>query len=307
MPIPSVSVVVCVHDALEDVKRCLQSIEAAQYAQEITTIIVNDGSGPETSAFLDDYVSSNEGIKLITRKEAQGYTNSANTGLQASDTDVCILLNSDTILSTQALSKIVNVFELAADVGIVGPLSNAASWQSVPNLSNKEGGWSSNPLPKGLDVDGMDKIVDAVDREDFPEIVRTPLLNGFCFAVRRSIVDQIGLFDEVAFGRGYGEEDDYCIRAMDAGIGIAIAVDTFVYHAKSKSFGSSERAKLSAAGQAVLKKKHGEHRLRRAVETMRLNPYLSFVRDAVRLSLEERSDGTEPSTNVSSRSVPKGN
>ena len=54
--------------------------------------------------------------------------------------------------------------------------------------------------------------------------------------------------DEENFPIGYGEENDYCIRAADAGFTLAIADDAYVFHAKSKSFGHSRRKELSKQG-----------------------------------------------------------
>ena len=98
---------------------------------------------------------------------------------------------------------------------------------------------------------------------------------------REPVIDKIGIFDEKGFPRGFGEEDDFCLRATNAGFGIALAHDTYVFHAKSKSYGSSRRESLTAAGQQELRRKHGEARLKRAVETMKMNPYLEEMREHV--------------------------
>ena len=281
---PSLAVIICVHNALEDVTRCLEATSNAAYAGPLTAIIVDDGSDAPTARRLQSFVDNAPAATLIRRDKARGYTNAANTGLNASDADICILLNSDTVPSRRAFDKIVDVFERSADIGIVGPLSNAASWQSVPELSAPGVGWSRNPLPDGVGSEDVERILDAA-APDLPATVRVPLVNGFCYGVRRSMIEQIGFFDEDAFPRGYGEEDDLCLRATDAGFGAAIAPNAFVYHAKSKSFGMTERSKLTSAGQAALKRKHGAMRVQRAVETMRLNPYLGALRDAVREGL----------------------
>jgi len=60
-------------------------------------------------------------------------------------------------------------------------------------------------------------------------------LNGFCLAIKRTLITDIGIFDEEAFGEGYGEENDYCLRAVKAGWQLAVADDTYIYHAQSRS------------------------------------------------------------------------
>ena len=110
-----------------------------------------------------------------------------------------------------------------------------------------------------------------------------PFVNGFCYAVRRAVVELIGGFDETGFPRGFGEEDDFSLRAADAGFGLALALDTYVFHAKSKSYGSTTRKTLTAAGQEKLRLKHGQGRLERGSLTMRKNPYLERMRQEVGL------------------------
>ena len=85
---------------------------------------------------------------------------------------------------------------------------------------------------------------------------RVTLVNGFCFMMRRELIDTTGYMDEVNFPMGYGEEADYCIRALQAGYELAIADDVYVFHAKSKSFGQEQRKELSYAGTQTLKSKY---------------------------------------------------
>lgn len=276
-----VDIVVCVHNALDDVRACLEAVQRTDYDTDLLTLqIVDDGSEAPTATYVQGFVEQTPWAKLHRRDEAGGYTIAANTGAQAAQGDIVVLLNSDTIVPAKWLRKIVATFNKSDDIGLVGPLSNAASWQSVPKRSRPGGGWIINELPMGATIDDMDALVQDVSPKE-PPLIRLPLLNGFCLAIRRKVFDDIGWFDEAAFPRGFGEEDDFCLRATVAGYGIALAPDTYVYHAKSKSYGSTRRDDLTRAGQNELRRKHGSPRLERAVETMRLNPYLAQIRARV--------------------------
>lgn len=279
--LPSVDVVVCVHNSLEDVERCINSALASDYpSDKLNLIIVDDGSDDETRLFLEKWVQGKSAVSLIRRDQAGGYTVAANTGLKHGKSQFSAMLNSDTIVPKGWLKKITAIFAAKPDVGIVGPLSNAASWQSVPELSAPGGGWAVNELPTSYSVDDMDALVERAFGA-VSLIPRVTLLNGFCFVIRRSICDEIGYLDEEGFPRGYGEEDDFCIRAVDAGFGLMVALNTYVFHAKSKSYGAKARSELSKKGQTVLKQKHSAARLKRDVETMRHNPYLADMRRLV--------------------------
>ena len=59
--------------------------------------------------------------------------------------------------------------------------------------------------------------------------------------LRRQALNQVGDFDENAFGRGYGEENDWCLRATEKGWKHLLAADVFVYHAGGASFGDEAR------------------------------------------------------------------
>ena len=79
-----------------------------------------------------------------------------------------------------------------------------------------------------------------------------PTGNGFCLYIRARLIEGIGLFDEINFPRGYGEENDFCMRAYYAGFRNIVALDTWIWHAGHSSFGNS-RAALELAGLEKLR------------------------------------------------------
>ena len=276
--LPTIDIVICVHNALEDVTACCESVLKTDYPPEkLQIILVDDGSQVKTQRYLVSTADKNSRIKLIRREKAGGYTKAANIGLDASQADYCVLLNSDTIVPRRWLRKMLRVFDEKPDVGIVGPVSNAASWQSVPEVLDKQGRWTINALPEGWSVDDMDSLVEGSLESDsiFP---RVPLLNGFCLMVSKAVLQTIGFMDEKNFPKGFGEENDFCFRASDAGFGLMVSTNTYVYHAKSKSYGHRTRNGLSRKGGAALKRKYSSERLERAVKSMKENPILKSAR-----------------------------
>jgi hypothetical protein len=168
---------------------------------------------------------------------------------------------------------------------LVGPLSNAASWQSIPEIFGPEGGLAVNSLPEGLDVEAMDANC-ALWARDFP-YPRTGLLNGFCLAIKKEVKEAIGVLDEANFPEGYGEENDYCLRASDAGFGLLVAIDTYVFHAKSKTYSDERRRQLSKQGSATLRRLHSKQRIDRAVKSMQAHPILVAMRERARAWIGE--------------------
>lgn len=284
----SVDVVVCVHNAIEDVRRCLASV-MTRSTVGFRLIVVNDGSDTETTGWLQRFAANREAdVELIETNGPLGYTCAANRGLAASGADHVVLLNSDTIVPRLWLEDLLDCMLSDQDVGIVGPLSNAASYQSVPEVVDG-GEWAVNDLPPGYNVDEFAELVHRVSKRQFP---RVDFVNGFCFMVSRRVIEKIGLLDEVTFPKGYGEENDYCLRARAEGFVLALADQCFVYHGKSKSFGHAARHRLAKAGGQALREKHGDEQIQEGGARLRNSPVLRDIREAVKSRLQ---DVAEPS------------
>ncbi|THK34626.1 glycosyltransferase [Ensifer sp. MPMI2T] len=280
-----IDVVVPVFNALDDVKSCLRSLAEASSDYQSRIIIVNDGSDDETTNWLRGAIEglSNEQtvFTLIEHEQNMGYTKAVNTGLRASTAPYVVTLNSDTIVTPYWADGLVRCMHSADDIGICGPLSNAANWQSVPNLYDSNGKFAINSLPGGMTPDEMARLVLSVSCRDYP---RTNFVNGFCFMIRREVIESIGYMDEEAFPTGYGEENDYCVRAQDAGYALAYADDTYVFHAKSKSFGHERRIALSKAGTAALRRKHGS-KFENLASRLKDTRQMDAVRHRIKMSL----------------------
>ncbi len=273
---PSVDVVVCVHDALEELRLCLSSL-LAKSGRRLRLILVDDGSGEATARFVQAFADRHPAVTLIHREPPHGYTLAANRGLEASSGDYVVLLNSDTVLCAGWLDRVLDHGEAHPEVGILGPLSNAATHQSVPHARDG-GAWAVNALPDWLTVDGMGFLLaHGAPHSD----IRLPFLNGFCYIIKRAAIDAIGPFDEERFATGYCEENDYSHRARLAGFELAVLDDVYVYHAKSRSFGADGRAELARRNYESFLEKHGREEIEALVSAMEADRSLEPVRAAV--------------------------
>ena len=282
---PRVDIVIPVHNALADVRACLASVRGRCDGCHVRVIVVNDGSDARTTAWLDAFCRESS-LELIHNARNLGYTRSVNVGLRVSTAPYVVTLNSDTIVTRGWLRGLLRCIHSAPGIGIVGPLSNAASWQNVPELRDESGGFAVNALAPGMTADTMAALVARVSRRAYP---RTPFVNGFCFMIARPVIEAIGLMDEDSFPLGYGEENDYCIRAADAGFELAIADDTYVFHAKSRSFGHERRKQLSREGDEAIRRKHS--RFGALVAQVRQAKEMDRIRDRVRAALAQGSGG----------------
>ena len=269
-----VDIVLCVHNAFEDVKECLTSIRRHTKV-DYRLLIVDDGSQAETRDFLKSWVQEDSVATLFRNETARGYTKAANIGLRASNGDYIILLNSDTIVTPGWIEKLIECATSRKNIGIVGPLSNCASWQSIPEIFDKNGGWMINNIPEGYSLETLSDIVANVSDKAFPCV---NFVNGFCYMIKRAVIDAIGWLDEESFPYGYGEENDFSIRARKAGFKLAIADHAYVYHSKSKSFGHERRQELSKQGSAAFKSKHPDINVKALTEEIKNNQALERLR-----------------------------
>lgn len=269
----NLDVVICVHNAPDHVRACLESVSVALRGRG-RLIVVDDASDAPTRELLDARVEA-LGATLLRHERRTGYTRSANDGVRAGTSRNVLLLNSDTVVPPGALDRLSRALDRHRRLGIVGPLSNAASLQSVPSTQGTATQTAINPLPPGVtpaDVDAM------FARRRWRALARTPLVHGFCFTVKRRVFETIGLFDETTFPDGYGEENDFCLRAAHAGFELGVLTNTYVFHAKSASYSDDVRVPLTTAAQRSLEEKHTAERVNAAIAEFAASPGLAAAR-----------------------------
>lgn len=280
----TVDIIICVHNALDDVKKCLTSV-IRYTSMPYNLILVDDGSKEETKTYLESFATA-KNATLLRNETAQGYTLAANQGLRYSNSDYALLLNSDTIVTPNWLDRMVQCAESDSRIGLVGPLSNTASWQSVPEIASNRGDWADNPIPEGVDVAEAGEAIAQLSARLYPRI---PFLNGFCLLIRRQLIEDIGIFDEETFAAGYGEENDYCLRTRQAGWQLAVADDTYIYHHQGRSYTNDRRRRLCEDADRALINKHGQEIVVSGVNQCRENRVLEGMRARIRYLWQQRS------------------
>jgi glycosyltransferase involved in cell wall biosynthesis len=157
------------------------------------------------------------------------------------DRDV-LLLNSDTEVANDWLDRIQRAAYSRPQVASVTPFSNNATICSYPRFCE------GNELPAGWTTAQLDLLC---AEHLAGQTVEVPTGIGFCMYIRRACLDQVGLFDVENFGKGYGEENDFCVRAEHAGWVNLHNLDTFVRHAGGVSFGDSKSERELLAMQTI--------------------------------------------------------
>lgn len=193
-----------------------------------------------------DAMQSGSSWEVLHNVVNLGFVASANCGLAHWPNHDVVMLNSDTEVPHSWLQRLRNAAYRRKEIGTVTPFSNCGSLASYPN-SNAE-----NELPTNLTLDRFDRLFQSANAG---VIVDIPIGVGFCLFIRRDCLDDTGTFDEVAFGKGYGEENDFCLRASQRGWTHVLAADCFVYHKGRGSFGEEKDARVRQA-YSLLSKRH---------------------------------------------------
>lgn len=224
-----VDVIVPVYKGEVETRRCVISVLKAGCQTTFRLIIVNDAS-PDVA--INDYLDDlrDEKVSVLENKENLGFVKSVNLGMIYAATHDVVLLNSDTEVADGWLDRLVQHAYSADDVGTVTPFSNNATICSYPVAAEP------NPLPPHETVDSLSSAFYAANAG---QSVDLPTAIGFCMYIRRRCLDQVGLFDAETFGKGYGEENDFCLKATALGWRHLLAADTFVFHKGESSFQSS--------------------------------------------------------------------
>lgn len=215
---PRVSIVIPVYNQLEYTKKCIESIiKYTHISYEI--IIVDNASEDGTKKYLE----SLEYIKIVRNDSNKGYPVAINQGLVEATGEYIILMNNDIVLTPNWLDGLIEVAESDPKIGLVGPAINVVSGFQL-DLDAQY----SDP---NMAVEYSKKV-----RENRRRAwMETPRIAFVCTLIKRDVVKAIGGLDE-RFSPGNYEDDDYCLRANQAGYNLVIAWDTYIHHFGSKSF-----------------------------------------------------------------------
>jgi len=244
---PAVTVVVPIHGGLARAQRCLASVVAARNQTPWRLCIIDDASpDPRVTTWLADWAKA-QTVPVHWERTArnQGFVRTANQGMAYAQGSDVVLLNSDTEVAHGWLDRLHAAAHSAPDIGTVTPWSNNATIFSYPAYPH------GGDLPPGRSVHDM---AQACAQALAGQMVQVPTAHGFCMYIRADCLRQTGLFDAEAFGRGYGEENDFCLRAAARGWRHVHALDVYVFHHGGGSFGPERQALMTRAAQVLLQR-----------------------------------------------------
>lgn len=236
-----VAIIIPIYGGAVETVECLESVLTAENITPARIIVINDCTpDPQIKNYLASLEKRGlEDMVIIHRMTNGGFSQAVNIGMIAAGNRDVILLNADTVVQSGWIDRLVAAAHSSPRIGTVTPMSNNAEICTVP--------YSCKSLPvsdQALAIE-VDRAAMAVNAG---KVVDIPVAIGFCMYIGRACIDDIGLFDAATWGRGYGEEVDFCLKAAARGWRHVMTGDTFVVHRGNVSFGNEkfERIKESA-------------------------------------------------------------
>ncbi|MEA1647582.1 glycosyltransferase [Nitrospirillum sp. BR 11164] len=246
-----VDIIIPVYGDVAVTRACLASLRESMAGEQAgppaEVILIADGPADTAVSALVDEVAT-EGWATVLRNPGNlGFVRTVNRGMALHPDRDVVLLNADAMVHGDWLRRLAAAAYRDAAVGTVTPLSNDATILSYPDPEGTPLAEVSVPFLDGLAATALPgKVADV------------PTGVGFCFYIRRDCLDDVGYFDAETFGRGYGEENDFCWRARARGWRNVAALDTLVGHVGGSSFGG-EKADRIAAALTLLDQRHPDY------------------------------------------------
>ncbi len=206
-------------------------------------VVVNDASPDAELCEALAGLARDDRITLLTNP-INWVSRAASRGINLHAGRDVILLYSDTEVFGDWLKRLKCAAYFADDIGTVTPLGEDASIVSYPGGAERE-----RTKVETAEIDRIAREVNAGKRTELPVGV------GFCLYIRRDCLTDTGGLDEDSFGRGYGEENDFCLRASGLGWRHVAATDVFVGHRGGRSYGRAKEM-LTERNRRVLNALH---------------------------------------------------
>lgn len=214
------SIVIPVLNQLQFTTQCIQHIRHYTDPDSYELIIINNGSTDGTREYLDGL----DAVVAIHCEQNIGVGPAWNLGIQHSRGDFVCVLNNDLLLTPGWLERLLWPF------------------------SQDDGVWCTGPVfTRELVPSRFDELA-AVVSESEPQLVAGGIV-GFCFALRRIAIEELGPFDQ-QFETAWFEDTDYYCRLIESGHPPALATNCLIHHYETQTAAQE----LSETAGAILKR-----------------------------------------------------
>ncbi len=238
------TVILPIYDGYIETVECLDSLLTAKNTVKHRLIVINDNSpNVEINRYLEEVDFGIFGNAVyIKRTRNGGFSEAVNAGYSIAGRSDVVIVNADAVIQDNWLDKLVHIAESEPNIATVTPFTNNGEVATYPYIC------------KSLAVSHLDlakEVNAAAERRNLRKFVEIPVAIGFCMYIKRACLDQIGYFDAAKWGRGYGEEVEFCIKALSFGWKHVLAVDSFAIHRGNVSFGNEKLERIIKSSKII--------------------------------------------------------
>lgn len=219
-------VVIPVYEQPQWVALCIAEL-VRNTAPEVlgSVFLVDDASSSSTRKELEALAARYPAVRILSQDVRGGFARAVNCGIEKTTAPYVLLLNTDCLLTKDAIRKLIGHCQSDDTVGLVSPFSNNSPPLTLPMFEGSSYVWMNELLERACPA----------------EHVPACTMVGNALLVTRACLERTGLFD-TAYGLGYGEDTDYQFRAMEKGFNAVAALDTYVYHHGAESFRADQQS-----------------------------------------------------------------
>lgn len=226
---PLVYIVILNYNGMRWVQPCFETLRDTRY-RNFRILFVDNNSSDASVAFVRAHFPE---VEIVLNDQNLGFSEGNNVGTRralSAGADYVVLLNTDTKVTPDWLIELVKVGEEHSNVGILGGIELDYSGAEFNE-------WTLGRRQKYLAELG--------DSETARQWIPTDWVHGSCFAIKRKVIEDIGMLDPIYFM--YCEETDYCRRATAHGYEVAIVPRSRYHHYGGGSSKGSRRAQFLAS------------------------------------------------------------
>ncbi len=220
---PKVSIVLVNYNGFEDTIECVESLKQINYSN-YSVIVVDNNSDKKPTAEQEEYLKNN--TNYLKSESNLGFSGGNNIGIEfakKNSSDYILLLNNDTTVEPDFLSELVQ--------STIEKNNKCLMTGSIKHYWDKEKSWFEGG-EFNFEVGGVKHYT---QKDESKGIKKVSFSTGCLVLIPIEIVNKVGLLDESFFM--YGEDTDYCCRAINEGYKIYYNPSATIYHKESASAG----------------------------------------------------------------------
>ena len=217
---PLVYIVTLTWNQRDDTLRCLESLGGLAYPN-FRIILVDNASADDTLAAVQARFAQ---VEVIANPSNMGFSGGFNVGIQRAleaGADFVLMINNDTYVAPNMLDELI-AHAGGPDVGMLAPKIYRAD---QPNRI-----WSVGGLCNWWNLEMIATGDDQLDTGQWDVPIERDYLVGCALLLKRSLLEQIGLFDVETFYPIYYEDSDLCRRGRLAGQRFWLVPSAHMWH-----------------------------------------------------------------------------